>query len=220
MLTAALLGALGALAGTLAAVERRRRAVFLTAAKRRGWSYAGRDPLLILRWESWPFNRGRHRRARHVLRGGFGGHRFVAFEYSCRQRVPGGPEGPAEAVSTWGVLAIALPGRLPRLAVNRKGPLGRLAVTLGRQDLQLESEDFNRRFAVRTDDPRVAFHVLNPRTMAVLLDGPFFEFRLESADALSCWPGRLRLEDVDQRLPFLTRVVDGIPGYLWKDGAQ
>jgi hypothetical protein len=53
--------------------------------------------------------------------------------------------------------------------------------------------------------------------MAALLDGPFYDFRLDAADALSCRPGRLRLEDVDKRLAFLSAVVTAIPAYVWRD---
>ena len=88
---------------------------------------------------------------------------------------------------------------MPRISVSRSGPLGRVAAALGRQGVELESEDFNRRFRVRSDDPRTASDVLHPRMMAALLNGPFFDFRMESTDALSCWPGRMTLDEVDER---------------------
>jgi hypothetical protein len=118
------------------------------------------------------------------------------------------------------VAAVRLPSALPRVVVTRHGLPDRTTARLGRQDVQLDSEDFSRRFRVRTDDPRTAVAVLNPGTVAYLLEAPFFEFRLESADALSCWPGRLRLDDVDQRLPFLIRVVRGVPDYVWGDRSR
>jgi hypothetical protein len=207
----------GGLAGVVLGLERRRRSRFIAGAAARGWTYAPRDRRLPQRWDSWPFGQGRRRRARHVLRGTVDDRPCVAFEYTFRHRVPGGPQGPAEAVATWSVVAVALPSPLPRVAVARSGPLGRVAAALGRQGFELESEDFNRRFRVRTDDPRVASDVLHPRMMAELLDGPFYDFRLDAADALSCRPGRMRLEDVDDRLAFLSRVVARIPAYVWRD---
>ncbi len=214
------LAGIGGLAGAALGLERYRRGQFAAGAAERGWTYARRDATVPHCWESWPFATGRHRRASHVLRGRVGNRDCLAFEYTFRHRVPGGPQGSAEAVSTWSVAAVALPTFLPRISVTRRGPLGKVAAALGRQGLELESEDFNRRFSVRTDDPRLAFAVLHPRMMAVLLDGPFFDFRVECADALSCWPGRLRLDDVDQRLGFLRQVVDNIPGHVWRDRSR
>jgi hypothetical protein len=214
------LAGIGGLAGAVLGLERFRRGKFSAGAAERGWTYARRDRTVPQCWESWPFGTGRHRRAVHVLRGQVGDRDCIAFEYSFRHRVPGGPQGTAEAVSTWSVAAVALPTYLPRIAVSRRGPLGRVAAALGRQGLELESEDFNRRFSVRTDDPRLAFAVLHPQMMAALLDGPFFDFRVECADALSCWPGRLRLEEVDQRLGFLRQVVDNVPAHVWRDRSR
>jgi hypothetical protein len=211
---------IGALAGTALGLEHRRRARFLAEATGRGWSYSSRDRELPYRWETWPFGTGRMRRARHVLRGTISGRSCLAFEYTFRHQVPGGTQGPGEAVATWSVAAIALPVRMPRIAVSRSGPLGRVAAALGRQGVELESEDFNRRFRVRSDDPRTASDVLHPRMMAELLAGPFFDFRMESTDALSCWPGRMTLDEVDKRLRFLSRVVDGVPGHVWRDRSR
>lgn len=214
------LAGLGGLAGAALGLERHRRNRFVAEAAGRGWTYSPRDRELPYRWSTWPFGTGRMRRARHVLRGTINGRSCLAFEYSFRHGVPGGPEGPAEAVSTWSVAAVAMPSRMPRIAVSRSGPVGRLAATLGRQGVELESEDFNRRFRVRSDDPRTASDVLHPRMMAALLDGPFYDFRMESVDALSCWPGRMKLDDVDVRLRFLSRVVDGVPGHVWRDQSR
>ncbi|HSP38132.1 MAG TPA: hypothetical protein VLR26_10295 [Frankiaceae bacterium] len=211
---------LGGLAGAAFGIERHRRGRFLAASADRGWTYARRDRALQHRWQTWPFGIGRLRRARHVLSGSVDGRSFLAFEYTFRQPVPGGPGGLAEAVSTWSVAAVALPARMPRIAVSRTGPSGRMAAVLGRQGVEFESEEFNRRFRVRSDDPRTASDVLHPGLLAALVDGPFFDFRMESADALSCWPGRMKLGDVDQRLRFLSSVVDEVPDHVWRDRSR
>jgi hypothetical protein len=220
VLTGLAVAGLGGLAGAAYGIERYRRVRFVAEAAGRGWTYTARDRELPYRWNSWPFGMGRMRRARHVLRGSLNGRSCIAFEYTFRHRVPGGPGGPGEAVSTWTVAAVALPVRMPRIAVTHAGPISRVTAALGRQGVQFESEDFNRRFRVRTDDPRTASDVLHPRMMAALLDGPFFDFRLESGDALSCWPGRMRLDVVDERLRFLNRVVDDVPGHVWRDRSR
>jgi hypothetical protein len=156
----------------------------------------------------------------NVLRGSIGGRSCIAFEYSYRHRVPGGPGGEAEATARWTVAAIALPSRMPRIAVSRAGPEGRGLIALGRQTVAVDGAAFDAHFAVRTDDPRTAADVLAPTLASALLAGPFFDFRMESADALSCWPGRMKLEDVDERLAFLSTVVDNVPSVVWRDRSR
>ncbi len=219
LLAALVLGALSGLAGILG-LERHRRVRFTAEAAGRGWTFARRDPALTFRWESWPFATGRQRRAVNVLRGSVRGRSCVAFEYSYRHRVPGGPYGEAEATARWTVAAVALPSRLPRIAVTRSGPDGRGLTSLGRQALAVDGAAFDASFAVRTDDPRTAAAVLAPALTAALLTGPFFDFRMEAADALSCWPGRMKLEDVDERLAFLSTVVDNVPIGVWRDRSR
>ena len=45
-------------------------------------------------------------------------------------------------------------------------------------DVQLESEDFNRRFRVKSHDPAFASAVLNPRVMESLMTMPEVDWRI------------------------------------------
>lgn len=72
-----------------------------------------------------------------------------------------------------------IPRWWPQLVVRGETPLGRAADALGVRDLQLESEDFNRAFDVRSGDPAFATALLDQRMMAWLLDvGPAFAFEV------------------------------------------
>jgi hypothetical protein len=88
---------------------------------------------------------------------------------------------------------------------------------LGMQDIELESEDFNRRFRVRCDDAKLAYDVLPPRTMEALLARPALHVRLYGADDLLWESGPHRPSELLARLDTLSALLDGVPSYVWND---
>jgi hypothetical protein len=86
-------------------------------------------------------------------------------------------------------------------------------------DVELESEDFNRRFRVKAHNPKFAYDVLSPRTMEALLARPPLHLRLLDLDAV-CWEnGKLQSADLPVRLSTLQALVAGIPSFVWTDHA-
>jgi Protein of unknown function (DUF3137) len=118
------------------------------------------------------------------------------------------------------VCSVAMPMALPEMIVTREGLFGRLATALGRQDIELESEAFNRRYRVRSGDPKFATDVLNPRTMQALLDADAVAWRIDGRDILSWHSGHYAPEEIEPRLAALAVVVDGIPNFVWKSHGQ
>jgi hypothetical protein len=60
---------------------------------------------------------------------------------------------------------------IPQIAIQREGLLSRLADHLGFQDIQFESEDFNRRFQIKAADREFAYKLVDARMMRWLLEG-------------------------------------------------
>lgn len=60
------------------------------------------------------------------------------------------------------------------------------ALGVGGADIQLESDEFNRWFRVIAADRRIAFDVLHPRVMQLLLDALPVHWRLDG-DAIVSW---------------------------------
>ena len=87
----------------------------------------------------------------------------------------------------------------------------------GPDDIELESEDFNRRFRVHSDDRKFACDVLSPRTMEALLARPDARWRIEGVDILTWRDGRITPDAVASMTFDLQTVVAGIPSFVWKD---
>lgn len=194
-------------------VSRRRRARIASWAAQRGWRYVARDP----RWEhalpGFPFERGYRPRARNVVSGPFGRYPAAAFDYSYQ----------GERRDDWmlphrfGVHVLRLPAPLPWLHLSAEVLADRAAKLLGAQDLDFESEEFNRLYRVRATDARLASDVVNPRTMEMLIEMGGPDVRIHDAYIALVTPGRLDLEVVDGALTALARICDQVPAFVWHD---
>lgn len=208
--------ALGAGAWLLWHLEQQQRARYRAFARERGWTYTPRDDALVRRFRGEPFGRGTGRRATSVLRGQYAGRAAVVFDYRFVTRSSNGQQTTTQT-HRFTVVALQLPAALPRLELTPENALTRLGGALGLADLELESEDFNRRYRVRSDDRRLAYDVLHPRTIEQLLALPTLNLRLDGADAVLWERGTTSLPEVPARLAVLSQLLDGIPSYVWAD---
>ena len=179
-----------------------------------GWEYVGTDPTLPRRWRGHPFGIGGSRRVSELMTGVHQGRPALAFRYSYRTST-----GRNRSTSAYHVVALALPAALPDLELTPESLGARIATTLGGDDIQFESEDFNRAWRVRADDAQVAHDVVHPRLMERLLrdDVRGLSLRIEGSD-LFCWaPGGVRWGALGSRLEVLGAVVDTIPQHVWVD---
>jgi hypothetical protein len=197
-------------------LEQQRRARYLAFAAEHGWTYTPRDDTWVHRFEGMPFGRGSSRRATHVLRGSFAGRDMVAFHYRYLTRSHNGQQQTTQT-HRFTVVALRLPAHVPTLELTGENVLTRIGSALGLADVELESEDFNRRYRVTADDRRFVYDVLHPRTMEQLCASPTVNLRLCGADALLWDTGFADPEQLPAMLAPLAQLVDGIPSYVWSD---
>ena len=179
-----------------------------------GWTFVGTDSSLTSRWRGTPFGLGHTRRAHHAVTGTFAGRPALSFEYSYRTG-----SGKNQTTYTFHVVAVTLPTYLPNLELTPEGMGARLAKAFGGQDIQFESEEFNRRWRIQARDHKFAHDVLHPRLMERLLrpDAGGTSLRIEGTSIL-CWSsGIQRTERIAPRAALLCAVVDAVPRYVWQD---
>lgn len=179
-----------------------------------GWTYVGSDRSLIGRWQGQPFRTGHSKRVTELVAGPFQGRQALSFAY----RYTTG-SGKSQSTVTFHVLALALPAYLPTLELTPDGIGAKLAKTLGGQDIEFESEAFNRAWRVEARDPKFAHDVVHPRLMERLLrpDAARLALRIEGTDLL-CWTlGRPRLDAIASRLQVMCAIADAVPPFVWLD---
>ena len=198
--------------------DSRRRQALQQFCAASGWRYTAEDDSLTVRWNGTPFGQGDRRRARNVVTGTDRGVGFVAFDYQYDTESTGSRGSRQRTTHRFDVVALALPTVLPGLQVTPEGLLARAAEAVGLGgSIELESEDFNRRFTVHAHQPKFASDVLSPRTMQALLAGPPTAWRIDGSDLVSWASGAMLPVDVLARLSTLHHVLGGIPSFVWHD---
>jgi hypothetical protein len=189
-------------------------AEFTAYAARRGWRYTEKDQSLVERFRGQPFGTGQSRRAQHVLRGRHRDRDASAFEYSYT--VSRGDNNSETYRFT--VVVLATPAPRPMLEVTKEGLGRKLLGFVGVRDLQLESDEFNETFHVRTDDEKFAYDILNPKMMEWMLSGPALDlpFRFEGTHLLVWLREEFQMSTVDSLLDFASDVLDRTPSFVWK----
>ena len=179
-----------------------------------GWTFVGTDPSLVNRWPGAPFGIGRSRRATEVMVGRWGDRPAVSFTYTY---VTG--SGKSQTTHRFHVLALPLPAFLPSLELTPEGFGSKLLTALGAEDIQFESEDFNRAWRVAAASPKFAHDVVHPRLMERLLapDAVGSRLHITGTDILSWAGGPTSTARIPQRLALLQAVIDSVPRYVWQD---
>ena len=202
-----------AVAGYVAARRRRQAMLDLTAA--RGWTFADEEPLLVDRFGGAPFGLGFGRRATNVVYGKHDSRDFVAFDYSYKTRSGSGKDRRTHT-HRYSVLGLSMAADLPPLRVDPENVLERIVGRLTDNDIELESEDFNRAFTVSCPDRKFASDVLHPQLMEYLLQHPYLGWRFERDSMLVITRGHRAPGAIDATLEFMDGVTDRIPEFVWQ----
>lgn len=195
--------------------EQARKAALQAYATAQGWTYVADDRSQVDR-EGTPFQHGSSRRARNVLSGELGGRPFTAFDYSYVTESGSGKDR-RRTTHRFTVLCLRLPSALPTLSVTQENVLHKIGGALGFADIELESEDFNRRFRVTSSDRKFAYDVLHARTMGALLQQPEVDMRVQGNEIITWRGGRLEAEALAAQSAPPAVLVDGIPDFVWAD---
>ena len=204
----------GALVGFGLWLQYRRNQAVQAWARSIGWTYLGTDPSLPSRWRTRPFGIGDSRRTAELMTGVYQGRPATAFRYSYTTG-----SGKNKSTSVFHVVVVPLPAYLPNLELTPEGIGSRLAETFGGEDIQFESDEFNRAWRVECGMGKFAYDVITPRLMERLLrsDAAGLSIRIDGTDVL-CWStGEQSLEALAPRLELLAAVRDAVPGFVWRD---
>jgi hypothetical protein len=196
----------------LAAKKRREELQAFAAA--RGWRFEAEQPLLVDRFTGPPFGLGSGRRAYNVLYGSHDGRDLVSFDYRFETRTTQGNETRTQT-HRYSVLGLSMGVPMPPLSVDPENFLDRFVGRITGQDIDLESEEFNRTFTVRSPDRKFASDVLNPRMMEFLLQHPQLGWRFESDSMLVIASGGRTPAQIDATLAVMDGITDRVPEFVW-----
>jgi hypothetical protein len=200
--------------------QKRREALAALAAKL-GWSFdPDQDSSLADRYPRFGcFSRGHSRAAYNTLEGErrIGGRAFPARmgDYTYKVTTSNGKTSSTRTYRfSYVIIRVPWPV-VPDLLIRREGMLDKLKGAMGFDDIDFESEEFSRRFWVKSADKKFAYDVVSPRMMEFLLSGdsPPIELCAGSlclADGTRVWqPG-----EFESRLAWMDRFFGLWPEHL------
>lgn len=197
--------------------DQARVASLVALCGQQGWRFSEEDPYgLANRWSGRPFDEGSLRRVRNVVTGEFAGRPLVAFDYSYETEGMRDSDGHRSTTTHHhGIVALAMPGALPELALMPENVLARIARKFGARDVQVGREDFDRMFVVGCRDELAASYVLTPRAVDALVQHGPVCVRVAGSDLLA-WDGWLTPEGLLRHAHLLAEIVHGIPDAAWQ----
>ena len=204
-------------AGTISALLRAKRAAQIPGiAARAGLEYAETDPFNCTRVGFHLFTKGDGRGAENVMwREPGDGHVYRVFDYwfyDEHRSESGEPQRTYHRSSC----AMALVGSAwPDITIVREGLVEKMLAKVAGGDIDFESEEFNRLFAVRCQDRRFA---------SALIDAQMLEFLLSTQGALNfevkgrwllIWRDPVAPKLMPGLLGVAQRFVEHIPPVVW-----
>lgn len=211
--------AVGAYLSHLAAKKRREGMAAL--ARELGWTFtASRDSLHDDQYAHFEiFRRGHSRAAFNTMEGELeiDGRSYPARAGDFRYRVTSST-GKSTTTTTYrfSYLIVHLPFRnVPDLLIRPEGLFDKLAGVFGFDDIDFESEEFSRRFHVKSPDKRFAYDVIHARVMEFLLrrPGPAIDIEQQRC-CLSDGSRRWSPEEFVARIAFLRDFFDLWPEHV------
>jgi len=196
--------------------EKKRLEAIVRWAATNGWTYTEEDDRWVDAWRGAPFGEGHSREAANVMEREVGGRRAVVFDYSYKVTTS---DGKTTTTTTYefSIYAQQLPAALPDVTIEPEGLWDKAVKLFGAQDVELESVEFNDRYRVKADDPKVAYDVLNVRTMDALLAVGGLDIRIQGSWIVGVDKGDLDVLRIPGRIDLLSGIVDRVPSFVWAD---
>ncbi len=150
-------------------VRKRREDLALWAAQR-GFEYSQKDPHNLVGLDFHLFTEGDGRGCENVLTGTWEGMsvRLADYWYYTENNDSRGHS--SRSYERFSILLTTIDAALPHVRIGHENLLSRLIDKLGFDDIQFESEQFNRRFRVLADDRQFAYKLVDARMIEWLLN--------------------------------------------------
>ena len=144
-------------------------------AQRTGFSFSRDDVDHVVDMPFKLFSQGDGRRVELVISGTHNGLPMRMFDYWYYDDSSNGQGGRSRSYHRFTCGLLTIPAACPPLRLGHEDFMTRLGDHLGLHDVELEYDDFNRRFRVKCGEQKFAFALLDGQMMQWLLEAGSFE---------------------------------------------
>ncbi|MEM6551537.1 MAG: hypothetical protein AAF750_05360 [Planctomycetota bacterium] len=201
--------------GIISARHNKRRLEALQLwADRRGWHLdLDKDKRFENRFPQFKILRqGSNRYAYEIFTGSYDNRHVMVFRYHYQTTSTDSKGRTRTNHHHFSAALLTLPFTMPELLIRPEGLFDKLKSFFGFDDIDFESAEFSRRFAVKCRDRRLAYDMIPPTTMEFLLDQPTRHTLEAEDDHLLITNGRVwKPEQIDSVLAVADGFLDRIP---------
>jgi hypothetical protein len=190
---------------------RKRREAFLALSVKLGLRYDIRDPFDTVDLPFALFGKGDSRGVDNVLSGEAAGMRVRLFDYHYTVHSTDGQGHTSSTTYPFSCAMAEIDADCPHLALEQESFMSRVSHHLGFHDIEMESEEFNKRYLVASEDKRFAYALLDARMMQWLMDeGGVCEYEVVGPLAM-CFCKRVKPPEYENLLEVLRRFHSHVP---------
>jgi hypothetical protein len=195
--------------------EKKRAETLQEHAQANGWDYLSRDrDDRPRRYRGFtPFGQGHTRYAFNVMTGEHEGTHFELFDYHYAITKNSG-KNTSTTHYYHKICTLTMPIPSPGLTIQREHIGHKILGAVGAGDINFESDEFSRRYWVKSKDRRFAYDVIDARTMEFLLDNPGWHWQWNGNTLLLHKQGKLGPHKASKMLRTAHRFKELLPRHL------
>ena len=197
---------------------RKRREALFNWALSHGFEYSRQDPFNLLWLDFHLFTMGDGRGIENVLWGLWQELPVKAADYWYYDESTDSKGNTTRSYHRFSVVVAELQCSLPQVTVSKENLLTRLADHLGFQDINFESEEFNREYQIKCKDREFAFKLIDARMIQWFLStGAQFGFETNGSSVLVYTKKVGKPEELIPLLGTAKEFKDHIPRIVWSE---
>jgi hypothetical protein len=194
-----------------------RRKALIDWAQSKGLSYNPSAGVVIAGqyWHLSCLQKGEGHFASNVMGGTVNNRKTCAFDYHY-ERVSTDKNGNRTVTHYYfSAVVVETSASFKPLFIRTENVLDRIAESVGLNDIDFESEEFNKTFYVNSTDKKWAYDVINQATMELLLNHCRFNIEFNGKYVIAYRDELFKLGHFEEALQLLTGIIDNLPQTLF-----
>lgn len=176
------------------------------------------DDVFLQRFAGFePFGRGFGHDVGNLIVGRRGELDWYLFDYTYKTESTDSEGKRSTQTHFFGVVACQVPFVLPNLTLTQENFLHRIGQKFGLQEMNFELEEFNRRYFIRSADPKRAYDLLHPQAIDYLMHQPVRHWQFGMLDILIVRSGYFPSLEIDRVMQEIEGFVRLVPAYYRQD---
>lgn len=160
---------------------------------------------------------GSNRYSYNILSGTYRDHAVTAFDYHYETHSTDSKGNRQTHHHHFSFFILTLDKYFPELTLAKEGFFSKIAQAVGFDDIDFESHEFSKKFAVRSKDKKFAYDFFNAQMIDYLLAHPNINIEVDQNSLALALNRCLKVEELQKHLDQLIHIRSLMPDYLFAE---